>query len=140
MKRKALISLFLVVVLCTVLSACKNNGAEEALWSEAVYTENTELGKGEKTFYLDVTAQDKTVTFTIHSDKEKLGEALKENRLIEGEKGAYGLYVKKVNGIKADYDENKAYWGLNKNGESMMTGVDGAEFKSGDRFEFIYTK
>jgi len=88
---------------------------------------------------LEVVALDKSVTLTIHSDKSALGDALIEHKLIEGEKGAYGLYVKKVNGITADYDENQCYWGLNKNGESVMTGVDGVVFEDGDHYEFVYT-
>ena len=136
---KKSILFLMVVVLCVSLWAC---GQEKSanVWSDAIYTEDTELGKGEKTISVGVTAEEKTVTFTIHSDKETLGEALLENELIEGEQGAYGLYVKKVNGILADYDKNQCYWGFNKNGESMMTGVDGEEIKGGEEYEIIYTK
>ena len=98
------------------------------------------MGKGEKTVTVDVTAEDKTVTFTIHTNKEILGEALAEHGLVEGEPGAYGLYVKKVNGITADYDVNQTYWGFNKDGESLMTGADGEEIKGGERYEIVYTK
>ena len=48
--------------------------------------------------------------------------------------------LKKVNGITADYDVNKCYWGINKDGESLMTGVDGAEIKDGEHYELVYTK
>ena len=46
---------------------------------------------------------------TINTDKEILRDALEEHNLISGEQGAYGLYVKVVNGIKADYDEDGGY-------------------------------
>ena len=102
--------------------------------------EDTELGDGEKTIMVEVVAEDKSVTFTIHSDKSTLGEVLLEHTLIEGENGAYGLYVKKVNGILADYGKNKCYWGLYKNGESLMSGVDGVEISDGEHYEIVYTK
>jgi len=136
---KKSMSILMVIILCFSLWAC-GQSSENDVWSEAIYTEDTELGEGEKTVLVDVTAESKTVTFTIHTDKDILGEALAEHGLVEGEPGAYGLYVKKVNGITADYDENKCYWGFNKNGESMMTGVDGEEIKGGENYEIVYTK
>ncbi len=132
--------LFLVIVLCLGLSACSQAVVESDVWSEALYTENAEFGDGEKTVLVEVVAEDKSVTFTIHSDKATLGEALAEHGLIEGEQGPYGLYVKKVNGILADYNKNQAYWGFYKDGESVMTGVDGAEFNDGEHYELVYTK
>ncbi len=133
-------TLFLIMlVLCLSFSACSRVETEADVWSEATYTEDAEFGSGEKTVMVEVVAQDKAVTFTIHSDKKTLGEALIEHGLIEGEQGAYGLYVKKVNGITADYDKNQCYWGFYKNGESMMTGVDGTEIKDGEHYELVYT-
>lgn len=140
MKRINLISFLMVIFMCLSLSACNNTPPETDIWEDALYTENTEFGNGEKTVLTDVVAEDKTVTFTIHTDKKTLGDALTEHGLIEGEKGAYGLYVKKVNGMTADYDKDKSYWGFNKNGESMMVGVDGAQVEDGDRYELVYTK
>ena len=134
------ISFLLVIILCISLSACRNTATETDIWKDALYTENTELGKGDKTVLINVTVEDKIITFTINTDKKTLGEALTEHGLIDGEKGAYGLYVKKVNGITADYDKDKTYWGFNKNGESMLTGVDSALIEDGDRYEIIYTK
>ncbi len=134
------ISFLLVIILCISLSACRNTATETDIWKDALYTENTELGKGDKTVLINVTVEDKIITFTINTDKKTLGEALTEHDLIDGEKGAYGLYVKKVNGITADYDKDKTYWGFNKNGESMLTGVDSALIEDGDRYEIIYTK
>lgn len=137
---KKIASVVLVVLLCLGVSACSKTETNIDLWKNATYTEDTELGKGAKTVLVEVVAEDKSVTFTINSDKSILGDALAEHKLIEGEKGAYGLYVKKVNGIEADYDKNKAYWGINKNGEGLMTGVDGVKFKDGEHYEFVYTK
>lgn len=134
------ISAFAVLVMCLSFSACSREEAANDIWADAIYTEDTELGTGQKTVLVEVVAEEKSVTFTIHTDKSTVGEALSEHNLIEGEEGTYGLYVKKVNGITADYDVNQCYWGFNKNGEGMMTGVDGAEFQDGEHYELVYTK
>ena len=109
------------------------------LWQNATYTEDTELGSGEKTLYVDVVAEDKTVKFTIKTDKETVGEALFEHKLIAGENGAYGIYVKTVNGIYADYEKTKSYWSFNKGGEYMQNGVDSEKFDDNAQYELVYT-
>lgn len=110
------------------------------IWDNATYLEDTEFGKGAKTIQVEVKAEDKSVTFTIHTDKEILGDALLEHKLIDGENGAYGMYIKTVNGILADYDIDQSYWAVSKNGESAATGVDGIKFLDGEHYELVYTK
>ncbi len=136
---KKIISL-IVCVLCVFMTACSNTTAKKALWETATYTEDAELGNGVKVVTVDVVAGDKTVTFTINTDKETLGDALLEHGLISGEKGPYGLYVKVVNGITADYDINRSYWSLSKNGGYMQTGVDSTKISDGEHYELTYTK
>ena len=77
---------------------------------------------------------DKTEKFEIETEKEFLGEALKEKNLIEGEEGQYGIFITSVNGIKAN-EENKEWWCLTKNNESVMTGADMTKIYDGDKFE-----
>ena len=117
-----------------------NTEKEVSLWDDAKYTSDTELGTGSKTVQVEVKAEGKSVTFTIHTDKEILGDVLLEHGLIAGEEGAYGLYVKFVNGIEADYDKDQTYWAFYKNGEYMMTGVDSTTFTSGDHYELVKEK
>ena len=141
--KKVILSVVCILVLVVGLCACNVTKPEEnadGIWANAMYTENTELGNGEKTISVEVVAEDKSVTFTIHSSKENLREALSEHNLIEGEVGSYGLYVKKVNGIIADYDKNQCYWGFYKNDESLNTGVDDTIIADGDRYKIVYTK
>ena len=121
-------------------TGCSKTDTNPDLWEDALYTDNTELGNGNKTITVEVEVLDKSVAFTINTDKKTLGEALMEHNLIEGEQGSYGLYVKKVNGILADYDTTKSYWGLYKNGESMMTGVDQENISDKDNYKLVYTK
>lgn len=101
------------------------------MWEDAKYLTDTELGEGAKTLVVEVKADDRQVTFTIHTDKTTVGEAMQEHGLLEGEVGDYGLYVKKVNGILADYDVDQTYWGFYINGEYAMTGVDSTNIEEG---------
>ncbi len=160
---KKILSIVLVVLLsismCFALTACKNNDAESpatdatqaetaatspdeyaAVWADAVYTEDTVVGEGETTFYFEVQVGTHSVTFTVNTDETIVGKALLENNLIAGEEGPYGLYVKTVNGILADYDVNATYWGFNKDGEYMMTGVDTTDIENGAHYEMVYSK
>lgn len=133
-------TLFLITIMCLSFTSCGSNDVDKSVWENAIYTENMVFGDGTKTVLVEVKAEDRSVTFTIKTDKENLGEALLEHNLVSGEKGAYGLYVKSVNGITADYNIDNTYWAFTKNGESMLTGVDGAEISNGEHYELVYTK
>ena len=140
MKKTAKLLLCTVLVLSMTLCLMSCGKTEGDIWADALYTEDTELGEGSKTLTVKVEAAEKTVTFTVHTDKPTVGEALQELDIIDGEEGPYGLYVKFVNGIEADYNKNGAYWAFNKDGGYMSTGVDKTEFSDGDSFELVYTK
>lgn len=112
---------------------------ETGVWADAQYTEDTEFGTGSKTIEVEVKAEDKSVIFTVKTDKTTLADALLEHELLEGEESEYGLFIKKVNGIRADYDEDKAYWAISKNNEYLNTGADSTEIADGEHYEFTYT-
>ena len=109
------------------------------IWQDAVYVKDTELGTGNKTFTFVVQVEENTVTFTIHTDAETVGEALLDLGLIEGENGTWGLYVKKVNGITADYDIDQTYWAFYENGE-YGSGVDLTKVNDGYTYSFVRTR
>ena len=136
---KKLISISLVLVLLLAFVSCNTVDAE-GLWENATHRRDKTFGDGAVTVQLEVKVEELSVTFTIKTDKTTLGDALLEHELIEGDQGAYGMYVKKVNGITADYDVDQAYWALYKNGEACMSGVDTTEIADGEHYEFIYTK
>ena len=52
-----------------------------------------------KTVTVKVVADGQELTFTLHTDKENLEDALVEHNLIDGDMDVYGMYIKKVNGI-----------------------------------------
>ena len=135
-KSQAVICLLLLAVM--IFTACTaEKVSPEGKWADATYLSDTELGKGEKTVTVTVKSGENEVSFTIHTDKTYLGDALLEHKLIEGDESEFGLYVKKVNGIIADYDVDKTYWGFYKNGEMMMTGVSAVEFADGESYELV---
>ena len=155
---KSILALILALLMTLCLFSCKKDetetpqtpaGAEneagvtiapEGLWANATYLEDTAFGEGAKTVQVKVVVDGKSVTFTIKTDAANLGDALLAHNLIAGEVSQYGLYVKVVNGITADYDVDQSYWGFTKGGEYMMTGVDGTEIADGEVYELTYTK
>jgi len=77
---------------------------------------------------------------TVKTDSSKnLREALEGAGLISGEEGQFGLHVKVVDGVTADYDVDGSWWSLTKEGE-LCSGVDSTPIADGDRFEFTYSK
>ena len=137
LKLTALALAFVMIAVCVV--SCKGD-SEPNVWDGAVYIEDKEIGEGETTFTLKVEALDKTVVFTVSTNADTVGEALLENKIIEGEDGQYGLYIKKVNGILADYDVNQRYWAFYVNGEYAMTGVDTTEINTDDIYSLVYAQ
>ena len=103
-------------------------------WETAVYDRDTELGEGAKTITVKVIADEQSLTFTIHTDKENLEDALVEHALISGHAGAFGMYIKAVNGIIADYDTDKTYWKITKSGEETM-GAKSTVIADGEQYE-----
>lgn len=142
MKKTSIIIISLLVVIAVGLFVLPEEKSPDntGLWKNAVYMENTTLGTGENTFVVTVEAGGQSVEFTIKTDKTVVGDALKEHNLIDGKEGPYGLYVKVVNGIEADYDKDQSYWSFEKDGEAMLTGVDSTELKNGDRYTLVRTK
>ncbi len=93
------------------------------------------MGEGSTIFPLSVVdAEGQETLFEIHTDKETVGEALQELGLIDGEDGEYGLYVKTVNGITADYDKDGKYWAFYINGEYAQAGVDSTNIVEGESY------
>ena len=108
---------------------------------EAAEAQEIVLGDGSvKITVIVVDADGNETNFVVNTDKETVGDALLEQNLIEGEDGDYGLYVKTVNGITADYDTDQTYWAFYVNGEYASTGVDSTPVNEGDTYEFKVEK
>lgn len=133
------LSLMLVVVMMFSLASCDYFIRKDLpdIWQDATYVKDTELGNGSKTFTLKVEVEENSVTFTIHTDADTVGKALLDLGLIEGDNGQWGLYVKKVNGMFADYDVDQTYWSFYINGEYALTGVELTEITGGYEYSLV---
>lgn len=121
------------VMLCIALLMCVFTACGEK--------QTDEKQTGEKTFTLTVTDGDGNSTVTeIVTDKATVGEALIEKGIIEGEEGPYGLYIKIVNGITADYDTDGTYWAFYVDGEYALKGIDLTDITDGANYELKVEK
>lgn len=93
-----------------------------------------ETSAGSKTVTIEVAAPDYSNTHKIKTDAEFLGDALKEEGIIEGEESQYGIFITSVDSIKAD-DSKQQWWCITKGGADVMTGVDVTPIADGDTFE-----
>ena len=137
---KSTVSIALVLLCLFSLTACGNDVEKTGLWENAVYLKDTSFGDGAKTVVVEVKAEEQIVTFTIKTDKDTVGAALLEHDLIQGENSEYGLYVKTVNGITADFDVDQSYWAFYINGEYATAGVDSTEITEGVTYQLVYSK
>ena len=146
---KKLLALLLALVLTLALAACgqkeenktddqtndpaitdQDNAADEKVTLPVA--DGAVIGQGAVAFTVEVRGADgKTVTFTVNTDKETVGEALLELGIVAGDDTEYGLYVKTVNGVTLDYDTDGAYWAFYINGEYASTGVDATNIEAG---------
>lgn len=83
----------------------------------------------------------KSVVYDVATDAEYLTGAMEDAKGLEfsGEQGDYGFTLMEVNGIKADYNVDSAYWSIMVNGEYGNYGADGQVVTDGDAFQFVYT-
>lgn len=95
---------------------------------------------GAKTFTLTVVHKDGSEnTYTYHTDAEFLGDALLEEGIIVAKDGPYGLDVSHVDGEKAVWAEDNAYWALYVGEEYATTGVSTTPVYEGSVFKYVYT-
>ncbi len=125
----------------TASEGAKADVQAEAQEKDQAQADVNVLGTGDTGFSLKVADQEGAETeFEIRTDKETVGEALLELELIEGDESEYGLYVKTVNGITADYDEDGTYWAFYIGGEYAQTGVDSTPVTEGGEYSFKVEK
>ena len=135
----------LIAAMALLATGCSDKKTEKPDTTQATQTETPakviEKGEGKTTFNFEVTDLDgKTTKFLVKTDKTIVGDALQEVGLIAGDPGPYGLYVKTVNGITADYDKDGSYWAFYTNGEYALKGVDQTEIDTTATYAFVQTK
>ena len=123
----------LVTLLCFV--SCEEKVEKTGLWESATYLSDTTVGIGEKTVTVDIVAGDQTISLTVKTDKETLGEALYELGIINDPS-----FFDTCNGMVASWDKDQAYWGFKQDGKMLNYGVGDAKINGGESFSIEYTK
>ena len=109
--------------------------------SAAETAEATDIGEGNTEFAFEVVLEDGTTTlYNVHTDEKTVGAALLGVNLIAGDDSEYGLYVKTVDGVTADYDKDGTYWAFYIDGEYASTGVDSTDVVHGSNNSFKVEK
>ena len=129
MKSKKILAVALVAVLVAALAFVYVAYSEKAV-------------EGEKNITIEVVMSDSTSSlYEVNTDAEYLIEAMEDadGLTFEGEEGIYGLSVSTINGVRADYTLDGAYWGFFVNGEYCNYGVSQQPVEDGDAFSIVYT-
>ena len=136
---KRFLALFLSALMLLSLVGCGGNAGQTA--GNKVIENGATIGEGDKSFVTEVVDADgNTVKFTVQTNEKTVGEALQKLGVIDGEEGDYGLYIKTVNGITADYNKDGVYWAFYVDGEYAMTGADMTDVVDGTVYTFRVEK
>jgi hypothetical protein len=141
---KKILSLVVATVLLAAMvlgaTSCDKTVDEETPATTTAASEAAkpiEIGEGATAFTFEITHMDGSQkVYAVKTDAETVGEALVALGLIAGENGAYGLYVKTVDGETVDYDTHQKYWAFYENGAMAMNGVDKTNVVAGAVYAF----
>ncbi len=90
-----------------------------------------------------VNANEETTTYEAKTDAlylQELMDELKDDGLTYGgTESEYGLMIDTVNGLRADYTLDGAYWSFYVNDEYCNYGISKQPVNDGDSFSIIYT-
>lgn len=102
---------------------------------------------GSKKITIQVTASDGATTdYILATDAEYLVQAMDElsengsGFSYAGTDSEYGIMIDNINGERADYVEDGAYWALYVNGEYGQYGADSQPVADGDTYTWSYEK
>ena len=142
-KQLSLIFCIVLITAMALFTGCGQASSSDLVSSQPTLSQSevaeniTILGEGETSFNFSVVDADGGITaFEIYTNKTIVGEVLLDLGLIAGEDGAYGLYVKTVNGITLDYNKDGKYWAFYIGDEYAQTGVDKTNIEAGETYSF----
>ena len=97
-------------------------------------------GTGSKTFTVIVVHNGGAEkTFVYKTDEQYVGKVLQDHGLIQGNMGQYGLEIHTVDGERAIYAEDAAYWAIYEGEEYAMQGIDTTPVVDGGTYKLVYT-
>jgi len=88
-----------------------------------------------------VNSKNQSTVYTLKTDALYLKQAMDEAKGLtySGETDSYGFMVTTVNGERAKYAEDGAYWSFYVNGEYCNYGMSEQPVNDGDAFKIAYT-
>lgn len=98
--------------------------------------------EGSKKITIEVVDENgKEKSYKHRTDAEYLSDAMREIEDLEFEvtDGAYGEYLKSVNGVKAVWEEDNAYWCTYVNGEYGEASLSTQVIEDGGVYGIVYT-
>lgn len=91
--------------------------------------------EGTKTITVEVIHKDgSTKEFPLKTDKEYLGAALVEGKVVGDNQADFGLYILTADGETAD-EAKQEWWGISKDGVALEVGADSQPIADGERYE-----
>lgn len=97
---------------------------------------------GSKSITIEViNKEQQSEVYQLTTDAEFLRQAMEEAEglTFSGAETQYGLTVDTVNGVRADYTLDGAYWSFYVNDEYCNYGIDSQPVMDGDAFQIVYT-
>jgi len=138
--KKILLVIALAMLMLITIAACDSKSPADSSQPSSNTVNAQDIGQGSTVFRFEVTDDTEKVTaWNVSTNETTVGEALLAVGLIDGDVSDFGLYVKAVNGLTADYDVNQSWWCFNIDGEMAMAGVDTTDIEQGKVYAFVYT-
>ena len=95
---------------------------------------------GPKEFTLVIVHKDgQTKEQTLTTREEYLGVFLEAEGIIKGEEGPYGMYIHSVEGEKAVYEEDNAYWAFYVGEDYASQGIDQTPIHNDTVYKLVWT-
>lgn len=81
-------------------------------------------------------------SYSVKTDKDTIQQVFDETEgfTYSGSEGPYGLMVDTVNGLKAVYETDQAYWGFKVNNNYCENGISTQKVEDNDVIRVEYTK
>ena len=98
--------------------------------------------EGNKEIVIKVVSKDNEVTtYEVNTDAKYLKEAMDEAEGLtySGTEGQYGMMIDTVNGVRADYTLDGAYWSFLINDNYCNYGISEQPIEDGDVCSIVYT-
>ena len=136
---KKVLAILLFAVLMFGVLGCAEKGTLQKGFEELAPTQTG--GEEMVSFTVVVVHKDGTEkTFQYETEEKYVGPVLTKAGLLEGNDGPYGLEITVVDGEKAVYSEDGAYWAVYEGEEYALQGIDTTPVKEGQVYKLVWTK